>query len=116
MMPAITSPNRTLRFMFNLLGIAICLLAGTTFAQDFNAIQIATTPVRDNIYMLQGSGGNIAVNIGEEGTLIVDAQFAPLTNKIVAAIGGLTDKPVTFVVNTHFHYDHTDGNSQPQEE
>lgn len=88
----------------------LSVLPGLATAQDFDAIQITTTSVRDNIYMLQGSGGNIAVNIGTEGTLIVDDQFAPLTAKIVAAIRALTDKPVNFVVNTHFHYDHTDGN------
>ena len=81
------------------------------FAQDFDAIQITTIPVRDGIYMLQGSGGNIGVSIGDDGTMIVDDQFAPLTGKIVAAIGALTDKPVNFVVNSHFHYDHTDGNT-----
>ncbi len=66
--------------------------------------------MRDNIYMLQGSGGNIGVSIGNDGTLIVDDQFAPLTNKIAAAIAELTDRPVNIVVNSHFHYDHTDGN------
>ncbi len=79
-------------------------------AQDFDAIEITTIPVRDNIYLLQGSGGNIGVSIGDDGTLIVDDQFAPLSNKIAAAIAELTDKPVNFVVNSHFHYDHSDGN------
>lgn len=86
------------------------LLLPVAAAQDFANIQITTIPVRDNIYMLQGSGGNIGVSIGDDGTLIVDDQFAPLSNKIAAAIAELTDKPVTFVVNSHFHYDHTDGN------
>jgi cyclase len=81
------------------------------FAQDFDAVQITTIPVRDGIYMLQGSGGNIGVSIGDDGTMIVDDQFASLTDKIVAAIGALTDKPVSFVVNSHFHFDHTDGNT-----
>ncbi len=79
-------------------------------AQNFDNIQIRTIPVTENIYMLQGSGGNIGVSIGDDGTIIVDDQFAPLTDKIVAAIAELTDNPVTFVVNSHFHYDHTDGN------
>ena len=85
------------------------------FAQDFDAVQITTIPVRDGIYMLQGSGGpimgNIGVSIGDDGTMIVDYQFASLTDKIVAAIGALTDKPVSFVVNSHFHFDHTGGNT-----
>ncbi|MCH8811241.1 MAG: MBL fold metallo-hydrolase [Gemmatimonadetes bacterium] len=79
-------------------------------AQNFDNIEIRAVPVTENIYMLQGSGGNIGVSIGDDGTIIVDDQFAPLTDKIVAAIAELTDKPVTFVVNSHFHYDHTDGN------
>ena len=79
-------------------------------AQDFDRVQITAIPVTDNIYMLQGSGGNIGVSIGEDGTFIVDDQFAPLTDKIIAAIAELTDKPVDFVVNSHWHYDHSDGN------
>jgi len=80
-------------------------------AQDFSAIEITTIPVRDNIYMLQGSGGNIGVSIGEDGVIIIDDQFGPLTQKIESAIAELSDKPVTFVMNSHFHYDHTDGNT-----
>ena len=95
----------------NLLALLACLLLPfLATAQDFDNIEITTTPVRDNIYMLQGSGGNIGVSIGNDGTLIVDDQFAPLTKKIAAAIAELTDRPVNIVVNSHFHYDHTDGN------
>jgi cyclase len=90
--------------------LAFLLLPSLAAAQDFANIQITTTQVRDNIYMLQGSGGNIGVSIGDDGTLIIDDQFAPLTDKIAAAIAELTDRPVTFVVNSHFHYDHADGN------
>ncbi len=79
-------------------------------AQDFDRIEITTKPVTDTIYMLQGSGGNIGVSIGDDGTFIIDDQFAPLTEKIIAAIAELTDKPVDFVVNSHWHYDHSDGN------
>ncbi|MFM1896044.1 MAG: hypothetical protein RLZZ385_1118 [Pseudomonadota bacterium] len=94
----------------SVVALLVALLAPGVTAQDFDAIQITTIPVRDNIHMLQGSGGNIGVLVGEEGTLIVDDQFAPLTDKITAAIRMLTARPVTFVVNSHFHYDHTDGN------
>lgn len=80
-------------------------------AQNFDEIQISTTPVAGSIYMLQGSGGNIGVSVGEDGVLIVDDQFAPLTGKIQAAIAALSREPVQFVVNTHWHYDHTDGNT-----
>jgi len=86
------------------------LLLNAAIAQDFDNIEITATPVRDNIYMLQGSGGNIGVSIGEDGTMIVDDQFAPLTDKIAQAIEDIGGQPVSFVVNTHFHYDHTDGN------
>ena len=61
--------------------------------------------------MLQGSGGNIGLSIGDDGTLMVDDQFAPLTQKIQAAVTALTRNPVDFVINTHWHYDHTDGNT-----
>ncbi|HJO12529.1 MAG: MBL fold metallo-hydrolase [Gammaproteobacteria bacterium] len=95
----------------NLLTLLACLLLPSlAIGQDFDNIQITTIPVRDNIYMLQGSGGNIGVSIGDDGTLIVDDQFAPLTDKIAAAIAELSSRPVTFVVNSHFHYDHSDGN------
>jgi glyoxylase-like metal-dependent hydrolase (beta-lactamase superfamily II) len=91
--------------------VALCLLVPAgSLAQDFSQIQITTTPVRGPIYMLQGSGGNIAVSIGDDGTFIVDDQFAPLTTKIQAAIRALTPNPVQFVVNSHWHYDHTGGN------
>jgi cyclase len=80
-------------------------------AQNFDEIQISTTPVAGSIYMLQGSGGNIGLSIGDDATLIVDDQFAPLTQKIQAAIAALTPTPVDYVINTHWHYDHTDGNT-----
>ncbi|MEX0963907.1 MAG: MBL fold metallo-hydrolase [Pseudohongiellaceae bacterium] len=88
--------------------LAVPLLAT---AQDFSNIEITTIPVRDNIYMLQGSGGNIGVSVGDDGVIIIDDQFGPLTQKIEAAISQLSNKPVTFVMNSHFHYDHTDGNT-----
>ncbi len=80
------------------------------YGQDFDNIEITTNHVKGNIYYLEGSGGNIGVIVGDDGVLIVDDHYAPLTNKIEAAITDLTKLPVTFVVNSHFHYDHTDGN------
>jgi len=79
------------------------------YAQDAN-ITIETTKLTDSIYMLQGSGGNILVSIGKDGAFIVDDQFAPLTVKIKDAISKITDKPIKFVINTHWHPDHTGGN------
>ena len=93
--------------------MALVLIATPALAQeeeDFSAVEIRTTRLSDSIYMLEGSGGNIGVRIGDGGTFIVDDQFAPLTDKITAAIAQLTDQPVEFVINTHWHYDHTDGN------
>ena len=71
------------------------------YGQDFDNIEITTNHVKGNIYYLEGSGGNIGVIVGDDGVLIVDDQFAPLTNKIEAAITDLTKLPVTFVVNSH---------------
>ncbi|MGO9519920.1 MAG: MBL fold metallo-hydrolase [Candidatus Korobacteraceae bacterium] len=80
--------------------------------QDFNKVQIKVTKVSGNIYMLEGSGGNIAASVGDDGIVIVDDQYAPLADKIAAALKGIgvTDKPVRFVINTHYHGDHTGGN------
>jgi glyoxylase-like metal-dependent hydrolase (beta-lactamase superfamily II) len=103
--------NTSCRKPIRLTLLALVLLPLVAVAQDFNEIEITTTPVRDGIYMLQGSGGNIGVSIGDDGVIIVDDQFGPLTMKIQAAIAELSDKPVTFVMNSHFHYDHTDGNT-----
>src|SRR5687767_15925222 len=60
--------------------------------------------------MLEGAGGNIAASVGEDGIVIVDDQFAPLADKIRAALKGLTSKPLRFIINTHYHFDHTGGN------
>ena len=80
--------------------------------QDFSKVEIKVTKVSGNIYMLQGAGGNIAASVGEDGVVIVDDQYAPLADKIQAALQKLaiTDKPVRFVINTHYHGDHTGGN------
>ncbi len=80
--------------------------------QDFSKVQIKVTPVSGSVYMLQGEGGNIAASVGDDGIAIVDDQFAPLAEKIRAALKDITgkDKPVRFVINTHYHGDHTGGN------
>ena len=67
--------------------------------------------MRDNVYMLVGAGGNITMQVGDDGILIVDTQFAPLSEKIVAAIRKLSPKPIHYIVNTHHHGDHTGGNA-----
>lgn len=95
-----------------ILGIAI-LVAGSSQAQntiDFAAVKIEAQQVTDNIYMLTGSGGNLGVLTGPEGAILIDDQYAELSEKIVAAIAKLTDKPVRFLINTHWHGDHAGGN------
>jgi cyclase len=90
---------------------AVLFFEGVTRAQqDFSNVQIKATKVAGNVYMLEGSGGNIGVSVGEDGIVIVDDQFAPLAPKIKAALKEITDKPVKFVLNTHFHGDHSGGN------
>ncbi|HET8966345.1 MAG TPA: MBL fold metallo-hydrolase [Candidatus Acidoferrum sp.] len=79
---------------------------------DWSKVEIKVSKVSGNIYMLEGQGGNIAASVGEDGIVIVDDEFAPLAEKIQAALKNLkiTDKPVRFVINTHYHGDHTGGN------
>jgi glyoxylase-like metal-dependent hydrolase (beta-lactamase superfamily II) len=87
--------------------------AGAALAQprwDFNKAQIKVHKVAGNVYMLEGLGGNIGVSAGPDGILIVDDQFAPLAPKIKAALKGISSKPVRWLLNTHFHFDHTGGN------
>jgi glyoxylase-like metal-dependent hydrolase (beta-lactamase superfamily II) len=78
--------------------------------QDFSTVEIKTTKVADNFYTLEGSGGMIGVLAGPDGVFMVDTQYAPLTDKIVAAIKKVTPSPIRYVVNTHVHPDHTGGN------
>ncbi len=79
--------------------------------QDFSKVEIKSAPLGAHVYLLQGSGGNIAALIGSEGVLLVDDEFGALADKIRATLKGLgAEKPVRFVVNTHYHFDHTDGN------
>jgi len=73
-------------------------------------VQITSVDVADNIYMLMGQGGNIGVSVGVDGVFLVDDQFAPLTEKIKAAVAKLSDQAIRFVINTHWHFDHTGGN------
>src|ERR1700756_2164225 len=96
-----------------LLACGAIAAAGGGQQQDFSKVQIKATKVSGNIYMLEGAGGNIAASIGEDGIVIGDDQFAPLAEKIQATLKslGITDKPVRFVINTHYHGDHTGGNA-----
>ncbi len=95
---------------FRLLAILVVLTALSSTAQDFASVTIETIPVAPGLHMLTGQGGNLAVVTGPDGVLLVDDQFAPLSDKIRAAIAALDPGPVRFVVNTHWHGDHTGGN------
>jgi cyclase len=93
--------------------VALCL-ATMLAAQDhdFSKVEVKAEKVAGNVYMLTGEGGNIGVSAGPDGILIVDDQFAPLVPKIEAALKGISDQPVRFVLNTHWHGDHTGGNAE----
>jgi len=88
------------------------LLTAVAFAQnqDLSNVQIKTTKISNNFYTLEGQGGMIGVLAGPDGVLMVDSQFAPLTEKIVAAIRQTSPAPIRFLINTHLHPDHTGGN------
>jgi cyclase len=95
----------------------LIVLAGVAAAQqDFSKVQIKVTKVAGSVYMLEGAGGNIGVSVGEDGIVIVDDQYAPLAEKIQAALRQITDKPLRFVINTHWHFDHTGGNAYFQKQ
>jgi glyoxylase-like metal-dependent hydrolase (beta-lactamase superfamily II) len=92
-----------------MLGAVLCLNAAAQPGR-FDAVQIKTTKLTATIYMLEGEGGNIGVSAGEDGVFLIDDEFAPLTDRILAAIKAISDKPVRFILNTHWHFDHTNGN------
>jgi glyoxylase-like metal-dependent hydrolase (beta-lactamase superfamily II) len=81
-----------------------------SFCAQSQEVKIKVTKVTESVYMLVGQGGNIGLFIGEDGVFMIDDQFAPLTPKILAAIKTVTNKPVTYLINTHWHGDHTGGN------
>jgi cyclase len=91
--------------------IAMLMLAAAPARDDFSKVEIQTSKVAGNVWFLKGAGGNIAATVGEDGVAIVDDQFAPLSPKIHAALAKLSQKPVRFLINTHWHFDHTGGNA-----
>lgn len=103
---------------------AAALLAASAWAQqpqssptpaapppDFSRVEIKTTNLGDGVYMLEGQGGNITVATGKDGIIMVDGEFAPLHDKIKAAISVISNQPIKWLINTHFHGDHTGGNA-----
>src|SRR5471032_1731303 len=89
---------------------ASLLAATSALAQDFSKVEIKTTKLTDTTYMMEGAGGNLGVSVGDDAVFVIDDQFAPLSEKITAAIAKLSAKPVKFILNTHWHGDHTGGN------
>jgi glyoxylase-like metal-dependent hydrolase (beta-lactamase superfamily II) len=91
--------------------ILFIFAATTLFAQqDFSNVKIVATKVAGSVYMLKGAGGNIGVSVGDDGIVIIDDQFAPLAPKIKETLKTISDKPIKFIINTHYHGDHTGGN------
>jgi glyoxylase-like metal-dependent hydrolase (beta-lactamase superfamily II) len=100
--------NRLLGLIIGMLFLVLITSVGHT--QDYSKVQIKVIEVKPGIHMLMGEGGNILVSSGTDGVFMIDDQFAPLTDKIKTAIARFTSGPIRFVINTHWHYDHTGGN------
>ena len=93
------------------LTLAVLFVATTALAQrDFSTVEVKATKVAGSVYMITGAGGNIGISVGEDGAVLIDDQYAPLAPKIEAALKTITDKPLRFILNTHYHGDHTGGN------
>jgi cyclase len=88
----------------------VCAAASAQQQQDFSKVEIKVQKVQGTVYMLTGSGGNIGVSVGDDGIVIVDDEFAPLAPKIKEALKSISTKPIKFILNTHYHGDHTGGN------
>lgn len=100
---------RKLRILAVALGLVAPVIAFGQ-EQNFDKVQITTTTVAPGVYMLQGSGGNIGVSAGADGVFLIDDEYAPLTPKIKAAVAAISEKAIRFLLNTHWHGDHTGGN------
>jgi cyclase len=100
----------TSRARIAVVAVAGLALASGLYAQDISQIKVETTPLGNNVYMLAAAGGNLGLLVGDDGALLVDAEYGQLNDKVVAAIKAITDKPVRLLVNTHWHFDHVGGN------
>jgi cyclase len=97
--------------LFWLTLIFLPLIAVSIAAQpDLSQVSVRVVPITGSVYMLEGAGGNIGLSVGDADAFIIDDQYAPMTAKIKAAVATVTSKPIRFVVNTHWHDDHTGGN------
>ena len=94
----------------SILGLLL-LASGQTEAQtDYSKVEMKTTDLGHRTYMIEGMGGNITAAVGDDGVILVDGQFAPLHDKIQAAVAAVSKEPIRYLVNTHYHGDHTGGN------
>ena len=111
MQPALSDRSRDRKEAAGILAIAF--LAAPLLAQpqqNFDNVQIRVFPIQGNVYMLAGAGGNITLQVGKDGVLMVDTEFAPLAPKIMAEIRKLSPGPIRYIINTHVHPDHVGGN------
>ncbi|MYA12297.1 MAG: MBL fold metallo-hydrolase [Gemmatimonadetes bacterium] len=108
--PPATAFHRQLLAASALLSATASSIAPLGAQQNMANVQIETIELENDLFMLIGRGGNIGLSVGDDGAFLVDDQFAPLTDKIVAAVAAVTDEPVPWVLNTHWHGDHTGGN------
>lgn len=92
------------------LGVALVMAAPAQAQRDFSKVEIEVAPVAPGLHVLFGAGGNVGVLSGADGVFMIDDQFAPLTDKILAAVRGISEGPIRFLLNTHWHGDHTGGN------
>jgi glyoxylase-like metal-dependent hydrolase (beta-lactamase superfamily II) len=93
-------------------GMALGAVSPAAAQTDFSKVEIATEKLAEGVYMMTGAGGNLGLAVGDDAVFLIDDQYAPLTPKIRAAISAITPKPVKFIVNTHWHEDHTGGNER----
>ncbi len=107
------APRRTIVLGAVLVAGVVAGVSGRAQQQNFENVQVRSFRVQQNVYMLAGAGGNVTAQIGDNGVLVVDTQFAPMADKLLAEIGRLSgNKPVRYVVNTHAHPDHVGGNER----
>ena len=99
-----------MRIVYSSLLVLVALPMLALAQRDFSTVEIKSAPLRGSTHMLTGAGGNIVASVGADGVFIIDDQYAPLTEKILVALAKLSDQPPRFVINTHWHGDHTGGN------
>ena len=102
----------SIKFLWFFLFLVFCCTLPSCSQSRFDDVKITTTKLTEDIYMLQGSGGNIMIAVSEDKVLMIDSQYAPLSEKIKDAIGTITTLPISYLINTHHHGDHTGGNEK----